>query len=175
MAIFKRIEIWLLFLIIGGAVWFVFQSPGENIELDSPVVAVDGKQSSGVNSDSSSTKVSNSKDPKTEARAPTVAENEPRFEIVNLKSVPDCIGSLLEFTISGNIGKPLELTSPNVRLVTESGDEIERFFLPFDPPPVLESEDEAAADLKYWVRNGIKEPLWLEIDGDRVAVDLEKR
>ena len=136
--------------------WFVFQTPDEEKAADQPIAAATDEK------------------PVVADEKPVVVEAGERFTIKNVKTVPDSTGSLVEFTVSGNLEKPLELTSPTVRLLTDAGDEIDRFFLPFDSTPILEGEA-ATADLKYWVRGEMAKSLWLEIDGERVAVDLEKR
>ncbi len=192
MAVLKRFEVWLLLLVIVGAVWFVFQAPVEEESGDSlpeePVAKVEDAPDGKSETDSPQTTQREVKDaPKSEsADNPVVADpdSEPvatvstaagRFEIHGAKSVTEGDGSVVEFTVQGKVDQSLELVSPQVKLVTEGGEEFDRFFLPFDPAPVLEPGDESEASLKYWVRGELNEKLWLEIDGDRVAVDLEKR
>ena len=184
MAIFKRFEVWLLLFVIGGAVWFVMQPPPAD---DDPVEAVEAKVKAG-GSESKPEKATGAKSGgKTESpggkktspkdsEPEKVATDSERFEIQQAKIVSENGGSVVEISVLGNQDKKLDLAEPNARLVNGEGDHLERFFLPFDPPPVLEGAD-SVAELKYWVKGDLKadEKFWLEIDGDRLAVELEKR
>ena len=190
MAIFKRFEVWLLLFMIGAALWFVFQPPKEDVEEEiveapkkvEPAKAVENPKAAPNPKSVAEVKPEPGKrepgKPKKSVAAPpkkSVPVSTDRFEIREANLVSEGGGSVVEISLLGRNEKPLNLEEPNVRLVAENGDQFERFFLPFDPAPVLDGE-ESVADLKYWVEGDLKaEKLWLEIDGERVAVDLKKQ
>ncbi|NNE93460.1 MAG: hypothetical protein HKN23_17580 [Verrucomicrobiales bacterium] len=170
MTMFKRIEIWLLLFLVGGAIWFVFKTDGDAEKPEpAPVVKSD---SNGKNSpDDPEAKGGNTK-------PDTGPKKSARFEIRKVSAVQEPGGKVVELTVLGRNqdGDSLELKSPTVRLVTDAGDEIDSFFLPFEPPPVLEADGESTAELKYWIQGeGNAAKLWLEIDGERLAVNLDEQ
>lgn len=82
---------------------------------------------------------------------------------------------LLELKVRyrNNGSKPLLIDSPTVSVQTESGQAVPEFFLAFAPRQVVNANSEEEVELRYWLDAGQRShPLWLEIAGDRLALDL---
>lgn len=148
MAFFKRVEVWfLLILSIGIAGWVIWseRTPPDGDE-DSP----EGAAAS-------------------EVPAPPA-----RFAIAERRLRAEGEHGILTVRVErsgGAGGEPVDLGEPAARLVTGSGEAVPRFFLPFDPPPLLDGGAGAAVELRFWIPlPQVARDLWLEIGGDRLAV-----
>lgn len=149
MAFFKRAEVWVLLLLsVVGVAWVLWSDSAHDRARSEPVEITE------------------------------VAENSPdgtRLAIVDRRVSREQGHLVITLQIANATGRPLSeplaLDSPKVRLVTGDGSEVARFFLPFDPPPMLDPESGARAGLRYWFPLAqADEALWLEIDGERLAV-----
>ena len=163
MNIFKRIEVWLLLAIVGGAIWLVTKS--EDPASEENEITKGGKSNVVP---SHATEIRNSPD------APARPE---KFRIEEWNSVPESGGKVISLKVNARNERPepLVLDSDNVRLVTATGTAVDRFFLPFDEPPVVEANAESTAELRYWLSDKGTEPsdkLWLEIEGERLELEL---
>lgn len=148
MAFFKRPEVWvLLALSVAGAVWVLWSDSVHDRAQSEPAAAP------------------------AETASPEVS----RFAILDrrVSREQDHLVIALQIGLESDkaLPAPLALESPAVRLVTDDGSEVARFFLPFDPAPVLDAEPGSRAGLRYWLPlSQAREALWLEIDGERLAV-----
>lgn len=67
----------------------------------------------------------------------------------------------------------LKLEPPVVSLTTEDGQVVPEFFLAFEPHPTVAAHREEEVQLRYWLTSRLRQlPLHLEIDGDRLPLDL---
>jgi len=142
MAIFKRFEVWLLLLLSIAGVAYVLWS--ESRPDDDPA--------------------------KADSNLEVVEEEEEmpkRFEIREVRAVPEGENRVIEIELlaRSDSSKPEELTPEKARLLARyegEADEIElpTFFLPFDPPPLIEPKSESIVLLKYWLepREGTPNP-----------------
>ncbi|MCB1229692.1 MAG: hypothetical protein KDN19_05475 [Verrucomicrobiae bacterium] len=152
MAFFKRPEVWVLLLLsVAGAVWVLW-------------------------SDSAHDRAVNEGDSTSEPKMVETADGEeaPARFAIRERRISREEGHLIVTLRLGNemaLEGPLDLKSPTAKLVTGDGAMVAPFFLPFDPPPVLDAEIGAFADLRYWLPvTQADEALWLEIDGERLPV-----
>lgn len=149
MAFFKRPEVWVLLLLsVVGAVWVLWSDSAHDQAQSEPAAAVP---------------------------AETASPELSRFAILErrVSREQDHLVIALQIGLASDNTQPasLALESPAVRLVTDDGSEVAQFFLPFDPPPVLDTEPGSRAVLRYWLPlSRAREALWLEIDGERLAV-----
>lgn len=170
MRIFKRIEVWLLLIMIGGAVWFVMQPPSDEIG------DVDGGTTTQTDPTNNGTATSGTQG----VRNPTETGSS-RFEISDTKiAFQEGGGMVLEIEVVNRGGEKVELTEENTALADVDGGRFDRFFLPFDEPPILDGTDSSAV-LKYWFADVVgvngegKENFTLEIEGEELPVHLVLR
>ena len=147
MAFFKRIEVWLLLLLSVAGVAWVLWSEREAASEPAP--------------------------PAPEAGTPGPASI--RFAIEDRRVAREGEHLVLTLRVKRSVADaaapPRILDGDAVRLVTAEGEAVERFFLPFDPETTLDSHSGAETVLRYWLPMArAAGPLWLEIDGDRLAV-----
>jgi len=65
------------------------------------------------------------------------------------------------------------LEPPLASLVTADGEPVPEFFLALAPRPRVNPGSEEAVSLRYWLDRELKnQPLWLEIGGDRMELQL---
>ncbi len=153
MAFFKRPEVWVLLLLsVAGVAWVLWSdSARDRAEREEAVAAVDEPETGNLDGESSRFAIRERR-----------VSREGGHLIVTLRVSSEADRGLPE---------PLALEAPAVRLVTGDGASVAPFFLPFDPPPVLDADPGAYADLRYWLPvSQAGEALWLEIDGERLPV-----
>lgn len=69
--------------------------------------------------------------------------------------------------------EPLMLEAPLVTVTTEDGHPVPEFFLALSPRPAVNANSEEAVSLRYWLTAEERtQPLWLEIAGERLGLDL---
>ena len=147
MAFFKRIEVWfLLVLSVGGIGWVLWSESADRDSAPKP------------------------------AEAPAQNEAENRFHIASrrISRESDHLILTLEVARASGGDKEIILDESNARLLTDAGESVPTFFVPFDPPAVLGAGDnEAQARLRYWMPAApMTGGLTLEIDGERLPVKL---
>lgn len=153
MAFFKRPEVWVLLLLsVAGVAWVLWSDSARDRAEREEAVAAEEETAN--------------EDPGVEASRFAIRERRVSREgghlIITLRVSSEADRGLPE---------ALALEVPAVRLVTEDGASVAPFFLPFDPPPVLDTGSGAYADLRYWLPvSQASEALWLEIDGERLPV-----
>jgi hypothetical protein len=70
-------------------------------------------------------------------------------------------------------GQALVLEPPVASVTTEDGKAVPEFFLAFSPRPMVNANSEEEVDLRYWLNSQQRQqPLWLEIGGNRLALEL---
>jgi hypothetical protein len=153
MAFFKRIEVWLLLgLSVVGVGWVLWSEQSREL--------------------------SEKRDPPTKTSDQETAGGQPpKFEITGRRLSREGEHLVLSLRVkratdsAEQTKEDLNITDANTRLVSDEGQSVQRFFLPFDPEPILESHSGAEVTLRYWfpVAESIGN-LWLEIDGERLPV-----
>ncbi|MBL9153437.1 MAG: hypothetical protein JNK37_13165 [Verrucomicrobiales bacterium] len=145
MAFFKRIEVWVLLLLsVGAIVWVLWSEQVQDREEDeAPAPAASHEAAS------------------------TAAG---RFAIDGRWLSREGEHLILTVRVKRQAaGEAIPLDDDCSRLLTEAGDSVSRFFLPFDAAAVLAGESGAFTDLRYWLPVGQADGrLWLEIDGERL-------
>ena len=148
--ILKRFEIWVLFGLVAAAVWWAFQTENEVVEKVDPDKGV---VDPGNNIDS--------------------AGLAGHLKVKNVKVIPDEEGILVELTLQGRSGtdKAEILNHSNLEILTTEGDQIQRFYLPFESDQVLSPDETSLVTLKYWLKEKA-EVLWLTYRDQTVKVEL---
>lgn len=161
MAFFKRIEVWILLVLsVAGVAWVLWS--------DEERKRAEREES----------------DPAGEIRTAVDLEGA-RFEIRERRISREQDHFILTLRVGHRLsetGKRLFLASgasesiePSAKLVTGAGDSVLPFFLPFDPPPVLDADPGAFLDLRFWLPEAQSgAALWLEFEGDRLAVKSDR-
>ncbi|MEO0415793.1 MAG: hypothetical protein AAF226_12680 [Verrucomicrobiota bacterium] len=127
--ILKRFEIWLLFALVAGAIWFAFRE----------TEAVDGSD----DPETPSVEVSDS---------PEDSTDQSGFQVAAATIEPSAGGSILNLSLTGKSqGTEQVLTADNVRVLSETGDPLDLFFEPFQQPSSFIPEETSTAKLRFWV------------------------
>jgi len=155
LAIFKRIEIWLLFAVMIGLTFYALQ-PEEETEDGNGVEPV-------VLSDQSETLV------------PEVPE-EPEKELLTVEMVdvkPAQQGKIVEVTLLGRTpeGGTSRLDESTVKATTESGVPVDFFFEPFRHFSTLDDQEDSLATVKLWLEEPTQVVL-LEFQGKTLRAEL---
>ncbi len=164
MAILKRFEIWLLLGLMTGALVFALKpDPPEGLaaedteQVESPEIAESPSLPAAV-----------------ETEEPT--ETEPLFRVEKVTVTPTQQGKIVDLTLFGQAegSNPVDFnTDTNViSVMTESGDAVERFFLPFPQPAVMDAEERSMVSLKYWLRDDDTKILWVNIFNHKLKAEL---
>ncbi|MDF1815434.1 MAG: hypothetical protein P1V20_24755 [Verrucomicrobiales bacterium] len=149
--ILKRFEIWLLLLIVVAGIWWAFDaepvSRTGNVAANNPAA--------------------------TATNTGETPEDAGLLEIRNVYVTPGNEGSIIELTLFGRSGtdEPVSLGEDNLELLTSDGEGVHRFFLPFDPNPMLSPDEKSLITLKYWLKNPV-DVLWLTYRDQTVKVEL---
>lgn len=148
MEVLKRVEVWVLLILVAGGVVFVLVTQRPSLpEGPPPAEAV----------------------VETEKAAPFEVEG----ATLRRESADHWV---LELAVSyrNDSGAELELVSPTAQLLTREGVEIPAFFLAFAPPPMVPAHSKGKVELFFWLNEEwAEEELWLKILEDRVKVDLK--
>ncbi len=152
MIFLKRIELWILLALIGGAVALVISTGGNN-PADEP--DRDG--------------------PPESASTP-----EAPFAIEASHLKRDYGNAILEIRLSyrNDTDAAIELSSPTARLLAgpdpvapRGAEEVSAFFLAFAPPPSIPAGETSTVVLKYWLEKPhLQDALWLRIQDDILPV-----
>ncbi len=135
LALLKRFEIWMLFGLVGVALWWGLQAPEQLDEVAGEAPAP-GAEESGPAKDS------------------TTPKERPLFRVEEVRAVePEGGGTLLEITVLGRSGtEDLAILDEDTMVLTDGeGERVPRFFLPFDEAPTLDPVEESRASLKFWL------------------------
>ena len=152
MKILKRIELWILLAVIGGAIAFVIATGGGDDE-----------------------------DPSTtDATTSTASNSDAPFTIDASHLKRDYGNAVLEIhvTYRNDSEAAIKLSSPTARLLAgpdpdapRSAEEVKAFFLVFAPPPEIPARKTASTILKYWIEKPhLESALWLRIQEDTLPV-----
>ncbi len=140
---YKRIEVWLLILLSGGAALWVMK--------DRP--AAEG--------DSEAIEAS-----ETEASAEALVIHRCTLERDYGNARLD-----LELRYRNASPRPLVLQPPDVRLLTSSGTEVPPYILPTEPPPQVPARTAQSVRLRFWLEEKhLQSGLALDIRGSRAEV-----
>ncbi len=150
--ILRRPEIWALFVIIILAGWWAARAqPSRSAALE--------KLAEGP--------APESKQPESESATTHL------LEINRVTVQPSEGGSIVELTLFGRSGaaEPVRLDESSIELVTEGGDRVRRFFLPFEPETTLPADEKAQVTLKYWLKNPVP-VLWLSHRDQTLKIEV---
>lgn len=148
--VFKRFEIWILFALIFAGLWWAFQAE--------PI-----------------SEVAQETDQIEKIAAEKMAESreETLIEVRKVDLKPTEQGTVMELTLFGRSGteEPVELGDANLELLTSEGEGIHRFYVPFDPDPLLSSDEKSLVTLKYWLKTPV-DVLWLTYRDQTLKVEI---
>lgn len=149
MALLKRFELWLLLILIGGGLFYVFNIENAGDEQGRAPITTN--------------------DPD----GPDKPEPPPRFTLQKTTITRDGDHFLAEITIRCRNEKEqaLKLIPPGTRLMAAGGQEIPTFFLPFQPVIQVPKSSEADVTLRYWLNSDdINGPVSLLIESDTIPI-----
>lgn len=151
--LFSRIEVWCLLLIVICGAWWAFQI--DEAETSPEVVETVGGLPVAGDVD------------------PSGLEDAALISVHEVSVSPATKGALLELTLLGLSGtdEPVALSEANIEISTSEGESVHRFFLPFDPDPLLSSEEKSLVTLKYWLDERV-DVLWLTYRDQTVKVEI---
>lgn len=152
--ILKRFEIWILFAIVAAGVWWAFQAETVN-----DIAATDlPENTGGIDAPEND---------------PESAESAGLLEIKNVNLTSTVQGTVVELTLFGKSGtdEAVALGNDTLELLTSEGEDVHRFFLPFDPDPMLAPDEKSLVTLKYWLKSPV-DVLWLTYRDQTVKVDI---
>jgi hypothetical protein len=143
MAFLKRIEVWVLIFIGGGAgLWVLFDKPV--IEGDPLPIEV-GEASEG-------------------AAALVIHRCTLERDYSNARLD-------IELRYQNTSPRPLVLQPPDVRLLTAEGQEVPPFILPMEKPPQIPAQTAQSVRLRFWLESAhLKKALSLEVRGSTAEV-----
>ena len=174
MAIFKRFEIWLLFGLMAAAVWFAMKAdPGGGI--DEPLAAtVEKPQTKGK-----SLAVSKPVEKKLETPEINEEEEPPPFQVKKVAVTRTEQGRVIDLTLLGRAHNRVESLDLNadkdaISVVTDTGEEVDRFFHPFAEPAVLDAKEDSLVNLKYWLKSDDAKLLWVSIGDHKFTAEIPK-
>ncbi len=162
MAILKRFEIWLLLGLMVGALVFALKSdPLQGLAGDEPDEEAKPNEIA-----VQATEVDTEKQPETEAV----------FSIEKVTVTPTQQGKIVDLTLLGQAegtdSVDFNADVDVITVMTESGDEVERFFLPFPQPAVMDADEPSMVSLKYWLRDSNAKILWVNIFDHKLKAEL---
>lgn len=146
MHLLKRIELWvLLLLIVAGLAWVFTSGNGEDDSGDDGAARVE------------------------EGGAPL------RLHRCVLKRDYANARLDIELRVRNDSPGPLPMQAPKVKLLTGKGREVPSFFLPFDAVPEVAAKSTQDVQLRYWLETAdLQGALTLEVDGKPLPVKGEK-
>lgn len=143
MNVFKRIEVWILLLLVVGVVLWVLLSNGNSED--------GGGAGTSIASDGASS-------------ANAVSQRALTRDYGNAKLV-------LDFHFENHSSEPMLVAPPAVRLLDATGADIPPFFLPFTEHTEVAPGRREKVTQAYWLEAAdLEGELWLEISGERLPV-----
>lgn len=181
MAILKRFEIWLLLGLMAAALIFALraETPVE-AELgdsnESPPIRVAEVFPDTVSAPvPDADKAEKLDDEKNDAGK---KEAEPLFKVQNVKVTATQQGRVVDLTLLGQAKGPdpvdFNLNMDAISVTTESGDEVDRFFLPFPDSAVMDADEKSIVSLKYWLRDDDTKVLWVKLFDHKLKAEIPK-
>lgn len=145
----KRIELWILLLLVIGGIAYVFTSrPGEEDDV-------------------------------TPANSPslTVKNSEEPLQLRRSSLKRDYQNARLDLTVRvrNDSATPLPMQSPKVKLLTGKGREVPSFFLPFEKQPEVAAKSTEEVQLRYWLEaSDLQGGLSLDVEGKILLIKSAK-
>ncbi len=178
MAILKRFEIWLLLILVVAVI--VFATKTEDSVEEKPLVETKVQEPDPEPPVTASGKIPKvspvNPDPQADA-APdnSVAEVAGTLRIDKVEVIPTQEGSIVDLTLSGRSGEegPVSLSKETLRVTTQEGDEVSRFFLPFEKDPELDPDRDSLVSVKYWIPSGT-DSLWVMYRDQKLKAELSR-
>ena len=148
MALLKRFELWLLLILIGSGLFYVFNIEAPDDEYGREPISPEPSQ---------------------------IAKSEPppRFSLnkTTITRDGDHFLAEIEIHIRNEHKQPLEHNPPNIRLWAAGGNEVPEFFLPFQSPVKTLEPGETNTTLRFWLTlDDINGSVSLQINNDTIPV-----
>ena len=151
MSLLKRFELWVLLILIGGGLFYVFNIDDSDDDYGrAPITATDPD-------------------------IPDKPEPLPRFSLQKTTITRDGNHFLAEIEIRcrNDHKQALELNSSGTRLWAAGGNEVHPFFLPFQAPVKIQSLEETDITLRFWLsHDDINGPIFMQINDDTIPVKI---
>lgn len=153
MAFLKRPEVWLLLLLSVAGIGYVLWSDQKR---DDQETGNEASPSAGTSQGE---------------------DENPRFVIAERRVSREADHLILTITVSlvgpfeDSGASELSAEAGTIQLLSGEGVSLPRFFLPFDPPPILENRAGASIDLRFWIPTAQADgELWLTWEGEKLPV-----
>lgn len=155
LTILKRFEIWLLFALIGVAIWWALGADPNPVSAGA--TKVPDTENGGSNTNTTT----------------AVEQSQSLLEVKKVDFTPEAQGGVVEVTLLGRSGTDEQVTldDRNIEMLTSEGETIRRFFVPFSPDPQLAPNESSMVTLKYWLPEAA-EVLWLTYRDQTLKVIL---
>ncbi|CAN5835461.1 hypothetical protein BH11VER1_BH11VER1_05120 [soil metagenome] len=145
----KRIELWVLLLLVIGGIAYVFTSrPGEEDDITP-----------------------------THSPTLTVKNTDEPLQLRRTTLKRDFQNARLDLTVRvrNDNASPLPMQAPKVRLLTDKGREVPSFFLPFDKQPEVAAKSTEEIQLRYWLEApDLQGGLSLDVEGKILPIKSAK-
>lgn len=151
MSLLKRLELWVLLILIGGGLWYVFTLEDSENGQGRPAIVTEEPASTG------------------QVKPVT------HFSLQKTTLTRDGDHFLAEIEIHcrNDQQQALDLVPPGTRLVAAGGQEVAAFFLPFEPAIKIPAAGEKDVTLRYWLSHDqINGPVSLLIDKETIPVKI---
>ncbi len=145
----KRIELWVLLLLVVGGMIYVFTSRPSGEDDITP----------------------------TNSPNPTVKNTEEPLQLRHASLKRDYQNARLDLTVRvhNELADKLPMQAPKVRLLTAKGREVPSFFLPFEQQPEVAAKSTQEAQLRYWLEaSDLQDSLTLDVNGKLLPIKSAK-
>jgi hypothetical protein len=119
------------------------------------------------------------KPPRTAPTKEDVPDEKPEeapFAIQKVRVTPTQQGKIIDLTLLGQAegGKPIDFNTDKnaISVMTESGDTVERFFLPFPESAVMDADEKSIVNLKYWLKDDDAKFLWVKVFDHKLRAEI---
>lgn len=179
MAILKRFEIWLLLGLMTAALVFALKSePPVEFEQEpkKPPVVMTTKKPAPMKLAEVETEIPASEESIAEENIEKEVVSAPPFQIQKVIVTATQQGRIVDLTLLGQAegSSPVDLNADKnaISVMTESGDEVDRFFLPFPEAAVMDAEEKSIVNLKYWLIDEDTKVLWVKLFNHKLKAEI---
>lgn len=145
----KRIELWVLLLLVVGGIAYVFTSRPSDEEDITP----------------------------TNSPTLTVKNSDEPLQLRRTSLKRDYQNARLDLTVRvrNDSADKLPMQSPKVRLLTDKSREVPSFFLPFEQQPEVAAKSTQEVQLRYWLEaSDLQGSLTLDVEGKTLPIKSMK-
>tara|TARA_R110002096_G_scaffold292704_11_gene487171 strand:+ start:5017 stop:5505 length:489 start_codon:yes stop_codon:yes gene_type:complete len=157
LVVLKRIEIWLLLIVVAGLFVFALRSTDQIDESNVPQ-PIPETLPTVTQEDSAGSAETIEKDP---------------VVIEQLTVKPTQQGKIIELTLLGRSlsGEDIELNESTLKATTDGGEQLSFFFEPFREAASLSADEDSIATVKLWLENQAKS-IQVDIQGKQLEAEL---